>query len=60
MRHAVAAWWRDEEGMTTIEYALLLALVVVVAAAGWDDFGQTLANSADEPMAVMENASPQQ
>lgn len=58
MMRALITWWRDEEGLTTVEYALLLILVIIVAAAGWHDFGQTLANSADEPMAVMENAAP--
>lgn len=27
--------WSDEEGLTTVEYALLLALLVVAALATW-------------------------
>ncbi len=57
MRKMWRQLWTDEEALTSVEYALLLALVVVVAAASWDGLGQTLANSADEPMAVMENSS---
>jgi len=31
--------WRDEEGLTTVEYALLLALVVVAGIAAWTGLG---------------------
>ena len=31
--------WLDEEGLTTVEYALLLALLVVAALAVWTTFG---------------------
>jgi Flp pilus assembly pilin Flp len=31
--------WSDEEGLTTVEYALLLALLVVAAVAVWTTFG---------------------
>lgn len=27
--------WSDEEGLTTVEYALLLALIVVVGITAW-------------------------
>lgn len=37
-----------------MEYALLLALIVVSAITGWQNFGQCLANSADEPIRVMQ------
>lgn len=50
-------WWSDQEGLSTVEYALLVALMVLVAAASWERFGLTLANAADEPMAVMQNPS---
>lgn len=49
--------WTDEEALTTVEYALLLVFIVIVAAASWDHLGQALVNSADEPIAVMENPS---
>jgi len=49
--------WEDEEALTTVEYALLLALVVIVGAAGWDRLGETLANSADEPIAAIGTTS---
>ena len=36
--------WSDEEGLTTVEYALLLALLVVAALATWTTFGTTVRN----------------
>ncbi|NPV46549.1 MAG: Flp family type IVb pilin [Armatimonadetes bacterium] len=35
----IAHLWRDEEGLTTVEYALLLALLAVAAVAAWGDLG---------------------
>ena len=34
--------WRDEEGLTTVEYALLLVLIVVVAVTAWQTLGTTV------------------
>jgi Flp pilus assembly pilin Flp len=34
--------WKDEEGLTTVEYALLLALLVVAAITVWTTFGATV------------------
>ena len=31
--------WGDEDGLTTVEYALLLAMIVVVAIATWQVIG---------------------
>ncbi len=31
--------WKDEEGLTTVEYALLLVLVVIVAITAWTTLG---------------------
>ena len=36
--------WSDEEGLTTVEYALLLALLVVAALVTWTTFGATIRN----------------
>ena len=32
--------WNDEEGLTTVEYALLLALVAIAAITAWTTLGQ--------------------
>jgi Flp pilus assembly pilin Flp len=42
MRHVLSKFWGDEEGLTTVEYALLLALLVVAALATWAAFGNTV------------------
>lgn len=39
------ALWKDEEGLTTVEYALLLALVVVAGIAAWQGLGSTVENT---------------
>jgi len=33
------AIWRDEDGLTTVEYALLLALVAIAAVTAWTTLG---------------------
>lgn len=42
MRDMLKRFWTDEEGLTTVEYALLLALLVVAALATWAAFGNTV------------------
>jgi Flp pilus assembly pilin Flp len=47
------ALWHDEEAVTTVEYALILALVAIVAIAAWQGLGlqvKTNANSATVAM----------
>jgi Flp pilus assembly pilin Flp len=39
MLYRIRTLWQDEEGLTTVEYALLLALLVVAALAVWTTFG---------------------
>jgi Flp pilus assembly pilin Flp len=31
--------WNDEDGLTTVEYALLLVLIIVVAVTAWTTLG---------------------
>lgn len=35
---------RDEDGTATVEYALLLSLVVIASIAAWQSLSDTLAN----------------
>ena len=42
MREYLQAWRTDEEGLATVEYALLVALVVVSAIGVWTAFGSTV------------------
>ena len=36
---AIKRLWEDEDGLTTIEYALLLVLIVIVGITAWQTFG---------------------
>lgn len=57
MFEALKAYWKDEEALTTVEYALLLALVVVVAVTAWSTLGSTVSNMAGEAANDIGNAS---
>lgn len=37
--------WQDEEGLTTVEYALLLALVAIAAITAWTTLGNRVSNT---------------
>ena len=37
--------WRDEEGLTTVEYALLLALVSIAAITAWSTLGSRVSGT---------------
>ena len=38
--------WSDEDGLTSLEYALLLALVAMSALASWEVLGRSTADGA--------------
>jgi len=44
MLERIKHMFADEEGLTTVEYALLLALLVVAALTVWTTFGATVRN----------------
>lgn len=37
--------WNDEEGLTTVEYALLLALVAIAAITAWSSLGTRVSST---------------
>lgn len=37
--------WNDEEGLTTVEYALLLALVAIAAITAWTTLGSRVSTT---------------
>ena len=49
--------WSDEEGLTTVEYALLLALLVVAAVAVWTTFGRQVQSSVSSSTTSLSNAA---
>ena len=46
-------FWMDEDGLTTVEYALLLALIVAVAVTAWSGLGGKVQNSATNSAAAI-------
>ncbi len=44
----LARLWKDEEGLTSVEYALLLVLVVIVAITAWQTLGNRVTNKVGE------------
>lgn len=49
--------WKDEEGLTTVEYALLLALVVVAGIAAWQGLGSTVENAVNSSSTTIQGAA---
>ena len=49
--------WGDEEGITTVEYALLLALVVVAGITAWTRLGEAVGNVVEESANTIANGS---
>ena len=49
--------WRDERGLTMVEYALLMALVAVSAIFSWQEMGSTTVNAVRTGTAQIASAS---
>lgn len=47
--------WTDEGGLTTVEYALLLMLVVIAGATAWASLGHSVDRCAQSGVSVMPN-----
>ena len=48
--------WADESGVTTVEYAILLVAIVVVALTAWSAFSSTLGNMVENGTNQFTNA----
>lgn len=49
--------WKDEEGLTTVEYALLLALVAIAAIAAWTALGGRVSSTVSSVEGTMGSAT---
>ena len=49
--------WTDDEGLTTVEYALLLVLLVVVAIGVWSAFGSNIQSSVTSSSSAFDTAT---
>ncbi len=47
---------RDEAGVSSVEYAILVSLVSLAALAAWQMMGETISNSAGEAATAVANA----
>ncbi|MGD9498404.1 MAG: Flp family type IVb pilin [Armatimonadota bacterium] len=47
--------WRDESGVTTVEYALLLALIVAAGLLAWNALGGSVRDSAQQSADTITN-----
>ena len=49
--------WKDEDGLTTVEYALLLALLVVAAIGVWSAFGSKVQSAVTSSSSAIDTAT---
>ena len=57
MLRALKELWRDEAGLTTVEYALLLVLVAIAAIAAWRTLGQNVSSTVEQVNNTLEGES---
>ncbi len=53
MRKFLATLWKDDAGLTSVEYALLLVLVAIAAITAWTALGGTVGNRVNDVVANM-------
>ena len=53
MMKFLAKLWRDEAGLTSVEYALLLVLVAIAAITAWTMLGGTVGNRVNSVVNTM-------
>jgi Flp pilus assembly pilin Flp len=57
MFQAIKKLWHDEEGLSTVEYALLLVLIVIVGVTAWQTLGHTVSNKVTDVNNTIAGAS---
>ena len=53
MKARLRSAWRDEDGLTTVEYALLLAFVAIAGILAWTTLGQKLDDSVTTSVSLL-------
>ena len=56
MKTAISALWRDEEAITSVEYALLLSTIVLASIGAWTNLGQGISDAVTEAAEKIEGA----
>ncbi len=54
---SLAALWRDEDALTTVEYALLMGILVVGSAVAFGQLGDSAASIADKCSRTLDDAA---
>ena len=55
MYRTIRAIWHDEHGVSSVEYAFLLAVVCVASIAAWDRLSETVGNMVQEASTQIAN-----
>ncbi len=48
MRTSIANFWADQEGLTTVEYALILSVLIVGLCVTWQPLGHAVVGIAED------------
>jgi Flp pilus assembly pilin Flp len=56
IRSFLASLEQDQRGLTTVEYAIILCLIVAVTVGTWDTFGAAVAKKLETDTGVIETA----
>ena len=56
IRSFLASLEQDQRGLTTVEYAIILCVIVAVTVGTWDKFGKAIADKLTADTAVIEAA----
>jgi adhesin HecA-like repeat protein len=52
----VRDFWNDQQALTTVEYALLMALVIVAGVIAWQALGLTVITAVDNSAGTISDA----
>ena len=55
MHQTTGRFWHDEDGVSSVEYAFLLAVVAVASIAAWDRLSDTVGNMVQEASVQIAN-----
>ena len=56
MKSCIRKFWRSEDGPTAVEYAVMLGLIIVVAFAAIQTFGQSASSSFNNSQSQISSA----
>ncbi len=57
MKKSLQELWRDEDAVTTVEYALLLATVVAASIGAWTSLGESIRSAVTDAALQIETGT---